>query len=235
MQHYLNTKQLLDLLQITNSNFPIGSFSHSFGLETYICEEKCLNINDLKIIVTQYIYRNFLTTDLLAIKKSYNLYKNKNINEIFKLDNILNANSMSFETREANKRIGTQMNKIYLELFPDLELIQIYNNKIKNKECYGHPAISFVLLCLNLNIEFETCIYCHTYSMISNIIQNCVRAIPLGQIEGQKLIFNVKNKFLNILENLNDLDFNKNFCQNTPSLEIQQMKHENIHIRLFMS
>lgn len=31
--------QLLALLQIGDSNFPSGAFSHSFGLETYIQEE----------------------------------------------------------------------------------------------------------------------------------------------------------------------------------------------------
>ena len=110
-----------------------------------------------------------------------------------------------------------------------------YSLKIKNKICFGHPAISFSLLCLSLDIDYYECIYTHLYSSMSTLIQNCIRAIPLGQIEGQKLIYKLKKQFLDISKYIDNIDFDKNFCKSAPSLEIKQMKHENIHVRLFMS
>ena len=38
-----NIFNLLNLLQISDSNFPTGSFSHSFGLETFIQEGQVTN------------------------------------------------------------------------------------------------------------------------------------------------------------------------------------------------
>ncbi len=235
MQHCLKIQQLLDLLQITNSNFPIGSFSHSYGLETYIRDNLCSNVNELEKNINQFVWNYFIYTDLLAIKKVFELYKNKQIDQIFKIDQMLSTNGMSKECREATKKVGVQMLKLYLELFPNNEILNKYNLKINNKICTGHPAISFSLLCLSLDIDYNTCIYTHLYSSISTLIQNCIRAIPLGQIEGQKLIYKLKNQFLDISKYINNLDFEKNFCKSAPGLEIKQMEHEYIHVRLFMS
>ena len=235
MQHCLKINQLLDLLQITNSNFPIGSFSHSYGLETYIRENKCNNVHDLEIIVNQFVYNYFVFADLLAIKKIYSLYNEEKYDQIFVLDNILSISGMSYETREASKKIGSQMIKLYLELFPENNILKQYNEMISAKKCFGHPAVSFALLCLSINIDYHNCLYTHLYSSISTLVQNCIRAIPLGQIEGQKLIFKLKSQFSNMSDLVDKLDFDKNFCKSAPSLEIKQMKHENIHVRLFMS
>lgn len=173
--------------------------------------------------------------DLLAIKQLYHDYENNEIDHIFILDQIISNSGLSKETRSGTIRVGTQMLKVFLELFDDIELLKQYQQKIKEKVCNGHPAIAFALLCCCLKIDYNDCLYAYTYSSIANLIQNCIRAIPLGQMEGQKLIFKVKQSFDDVFQKMEQLDFEKNFCKSFPSFEIKQMNHENIHVRLFMS
>ncbi len=43
----ISIKQYLDLLQLCDSAFPIGSFNHSYGMETYLREA---SFNESKVI-----------------------------------------------------------------------------------------------------------------------------------------------------------------------------------------
>lgn len=232
----LNNNQLLDLLQITNANFPIGTFSHSYGLETYIRHDIVKDEATLKKAMHAYLFGQFQFCDLLAIRMIYDFLNNNQVERIWDLDHKLNCQGMSKETRKSARHVGTQMLKLYLELFPHINLLIEYQKKVTNKECYGNPAIVFALFAYNQNIPLTDALYVHTYSTCSSLVQNCVRAIPLGQVPGQKLMHEIKKEYFHeLIDSVLKLDPERNFCKNNPSFEIAQMNHEEINIRLFMS
>lgn len=85
-----------------------------------------------------------------------------------------------------------------------------------------------------LEISVEDTILYYMYSTISTLIQNGVRAIPLGQKDGLILMqefFPIFEKLLSEIMNLNDEDFGLT----VPGLEISQINHEELVFRLFMS
>nr|WP_318031946.1 urease accessory protein UreF [Ureaplasma miroungigenitalium] len=226
---------LLDLMQITNANFPIGSFSHSFGIETYIREEIVHDSKTLEKALLLYMNEQLLFGDLLAIRQVYSLLKANKINEIWDVDRMISFQGLARETRDGQRRIGVQMVKIYNELYNDPLLLE-YHKKIKAKECFGNPAISFALLAHYLNIDLRTALYTHLYSTTAALTQNCVRAIPLGQVPGQILVNKLKHTYFDdIIHKAMHLDFETDFCKNIPGLEIAQMEHEDVPVRLFMS
>lgn len=238
MSTELNKSQLLDLLQVTNANFPIGTFSHSFGVETYIRNGMAENPDDLEKVIVAYLHEVFMTSDLLAIRKIYEILDSdfNNLEDVFKLEEIIANQSMAKESRDGAKRIGTQMVKIFLELYPDCSYLQTYQQNIKAKKCYGNPAVAFALLTHHLGISLSDSIYCHMYTSVTALIQNSVRAIPLGQVQGQKLMFKVKHEYFDeVYKEVMNANFEKDFCKNNPAYEIAQMEHEAIHVRLFMS
>lgn len=236
MSMELTNQSLLDLLQLTNANFPIGSFSHSFGLETYIRKDIIKDSESLKKVMKSFLYGQFLNVDLLSIVLIYDHLKNNDLEAVFSIDEKVSCQGMSKETRKSAKQIGTQMLKIYIELFPENELLKKYQERIEAKKNYGHPAVVFAIFCFSQEIDIKTCLYVHLYSTSSALVQNCVRAIPLGQVEGQKVMKSIKNEMFNeLIEKCFIIDPEKNFCKNNPSFEIAQMNHEEILIRLFMS
>ncbi|MCV3743431.1 urease accessory protein UreF [Ureaplasma sp. ES3154-GEN] len=222
-------------MQITNANFPIGTFSHSFGIETYIRKEIVDNSETLEKALLLYMNEQLLYGDLLAIRRVYELLESDEINEIWEVDNMISFQGLARETRDGQRRIGVQMIKIYNELYKGPLLIEYYR-KIKAKECYGNPAISFALLANYLNIDLHTALYTHLYSTTAALTQNCVRAIPLGQVPGQILVNKLKHTYFDdIITKALNLDFESDFCKNIPGLEIAQMEHEDVPVRLFMS
>ncbi|KEZ22360.1 urease accessory protein UreF [Ureaplasma diversum] len=235
-----NYLQLLDLMQITNANFPIGSFSHSFGIETYIRKDIVHDGNSLVKALLLYMNEQLLFGDLLAIREIYKIFRSKNADsvkhkKIWAIDHMLGTQGLSKETRDGQRRVGQQMVKIYNEIF-DCELMVQYAQLIKEKKCFGNPAVAFGILAIHLELDLQISLYTHLYSTVAALTQNCVRAIPLGQVLGQQIIYELRHKYFeDIINKAFKLDFKTDFCKNNPGLEIAQMEHEDISVRLFMS
>lgn len=70
-------KRLL-LLQVTDSLFPIGGYSHSYGLETYIQKNLVSDGETAKKYIRSYIKHSLCYTELLAIKLAYQATDEKN-------------------------------------------------------------------------------------------------------------------------------------------------------------
>ena len=59
------------LLQINDSLFPIGGYSHSYGLETYIQKGIVQDLETAEEYIRKRLSYNFLYTDLLAARLAY--------------------------------------------------------------------------------------------------------------------------------------------------------------------
>ena len=226
-------ERLFPLIQLCDSNFPSGSFSHSFGMETYIQEGKIHDAHSFKEFLGVYILKSLSYTDGLGCRIAYELIQNQDMEGIWDLDEKLFASSSANESREASKRIGQQMAKLCMTLYPS-DTLSAYLLKIKEKKCYGHPSIVFALVSTGLGIPMHMAITACLYASVSSLIQNAVRGIPLGQTAGQSLLLwthGVIQSAVVLVKELPEDDLGRTL----PGLEIAQMRHEQLHVRLFMS
>ncbi|MBU7593410.1 urease accessory protein UreF [Metabacillus halosaccharovorans] len=227
------TNQLFHLLQICDSNFPSGTFSHSFGLETYIQENKITDKETFLTALKQYIQTQFVYTDGLACRLVYESIKENKIEPVWMIDKELNALAMARETREGNRRVGRQMVKVMNQLFPN-EHLNMYQVKIKNKQVYGHSSVVFAMVCLELDIDIETTLSTYLFANTSSLVQNAIRGIPIGQTDGQKILVTLKPYLIEKVNEILALN-EEDFGAGVPGLEIAQMHHEQLSVRLFMS
>jgi urease accessory protein len=225
--------QLLALLQIGDSNFPSGAFSHSFGLETYIQEETVYSKETFFEWIRSYLEKQLAYTDGLACRLTYEALLKNDIKELWGLDQKLFVQNIPKETREANRRIGDRLIRMGIDLY-SIPLLEEYLQKIRAKETYGHPGIAFSIICHYLGIEKRQGILTFLYSSVMTLIQNGVRGIPLGQTAGQRLIIEMRPFLLNTTEKIESMDVD-DFGAVAPGIEIAQMRHERLHTRLFMS
>jgi urease accessory protein len=226
------TNQLFYLLQICDSNFPSGTFSHSFGLETYMQEEKIVDKDTFLFALKQFLKSQWVYTDGLACRLAYESLKT-NSDKVWHLDHELFALANAKETREGNRRIGRQQVKVFNELFKN-EYLNRYESKIKSKQVHGHSSIAFAMVFLGLEIDLKTTLSCYLFSTTSSLVQNGVRGIPLGQTDGQKLLLELQSFLAEIVEELLFCE-EEMFGASAPGLEIAQMMHEQLSVRLFMS
>lgn len=224
---------LLTLFQLCDSNFPSGGFSHSFGLETYIQQDKVVDPETFSQWLTLYVEEQMVTADGYAIKLAYEALENDNLEEVWHLDRVLTVQNMSRETREGTRFMGRSLVKI-AEAIYDSEMINLYSKRIQEKKSNAHPAILFALAGHHLKISRDTTILYYMYSTVINLVQNAVRAIPIGQTAGQQIISNFQPILKKAVETINTLN-ESDFGTIAPGIEMAQLQHENVTVRIFMS
>lgn len=223
----------LALFQLCDSAFPTGAFSHSFGLETYIQENAVHDESTFHEWLKVYLFEQLVFSDGLAARMVYEAIEQEDYDRIWELDHLLSVQNFARETREGTKQMGERMLNMAENLY-DAPVLKIYRERIKNKQSFGHPAIVFTIVGHFLQVAKETTILYFLYSTIVSLIQNAVRAIPLGQTTGQKMLADFQTEFKKATNQINLLD-EDDFGTVSPGLELSQMQHERVKIRIFMS
>ncbi|MED1467654.1 urease accessory protein UreF [Bacillus salipaludis] len=224
---------LFPLLQLSDSNFPSGAFSHSFGLETYIQEQAITDKDSFTQAISVYIKKQLVFVEGLAVRLGFESVKQNRMSDFLELDQLLFAGSLAQETRMGNRRIGERMAKLCTDLYPSPILIE-YVNTIKSKQAYGHSALVFSIIAYYLQVDQETAIGAYMFATVSSLIQNAVRGIPLGQTDGQKILVEIQPLLKVAVKRILQLS-EEDLGAVSPGLEIAQMRHERLHVRLFMS
>ena len=216
---------VLKVIQICDSNFPIGSFNHSYGMETYLRLKKVYNTETFKEWLNVFLNEQFIYSDALAIKMLYEYLNDNDLESIWDLDNRITVQSVAIESRNGGKLVASRMLKLFMDL---------YDFKLRKKEAFGHPAIVFGMLMYSLKFSMKEAIIYHMYSTVSTLVSNAVRTIPLGQKDGQLLLKEFSGEFEKLYDIVINLDY-EYFGANSPGLELSQIKHEIMEFRLFMS
>ncbi len=226
-------KNVLALFQLCDSNFPTGAFSHSYGLETYIQEGHVHDQVTFSEWLHVYLHEQLIYSDGLASRLVYEALEEKNIEKVWKIDRMLNVQNLPRETREGTQRMGERM--LYLmESLYEVFILSQYRKRIQQKQSFGHPAVVFTIIGHHLAVSQSTTTLFYLYSNLSSFVQNAVRAIPLGQTAGQKIIQEFQGALVQAAEKIQDLD-EEDFGITAPGLELAQMRHERVNIRIFMS
>jgi urease accessory protein len=92
----------------------------------------------------------------------------------------------------------------------------------------------FAIVAYHLRVKKEAAIGTYLFAGVSSLIQNAVRRIPLGQTDGQKILVEIQPVLNEAVRTILRLKLD-DLCAVSPGLEIAQMRHERLHVRLFMS
>ncbi|MGL5649588.1 MAG: urease accessory protein UreF [Clostridium sp.] len=228
-----NNLKVLKIMQLCDSNFPVGSFNHSYGMETYLRDDRIKDTESFRYWLQAFFRNQFIYSDGLAIRFLYGFLDNKDTEKILDLDRKITVQCMAYETRNGNKLVAKRMLKLFLDLY-ESERLEKYSEMISKKEAFGHPAIVFGILMYEMNIGYEEAIQYYMYSTASTLIQNAVRTIPLGQKDGQLLLKESSESFMELTKIIKTLDEDM-FGANVPGIELAQIQHETLIFRLFMS
>lgn len=231
-----NISDYLLLLQINDATFPIGSYTHSYGLETYVQQRLVYNISSFKSYIQQNIQNNLLYNDFLAVALAYDAAFNADNGAIVELDEILSAVKIASETRIASNKLASRFIKTVAKFNLDFKTqnFQDYSDLISNSTCAGHHALTYGVFCGALNLDKNTTIINFAYGQISSIVNNGVKLIPLSQTLGQQLLQEIQLDLSAALQKLNSLTI-ADLGRSTPLFELRSMQHEVLYSRLYMS
>lgn len=228
MNHFLGK-----MLHLCDPTLPIGGFSHSNGLETYV---QLGIVNDEKStadFVMSMVENNLLYNDASFVKLAYETAKRNDIKELIALDHECGALKAPVEIKDASKKLGNRLFKIF-DRQASSELIDVYRLEIENKEADGQYAIVYGLYAHLFQIPLYEAIYSFCYSSTVNLITNAVKMVPLGQLSGQDLLFKMEEVLIKTTERVITLDRDMVGICNI-GFDIRCMQHEKLYSRLYMS
>lgn len=222
------------LLQINDALFPIGGYSHSYGLETYIQYGLVKNAATAENYIRNRLRYSIFYTDLLAVRLAYEAAGSGQLERLDQLEDILEASRIPEEVREASKKLGRRFVKTIngMESLSQLPLWKDYLEKRVGKTTC-HPC-AYGTLCAAAGMEKQEVLAGFLYAQTSAMVTNCVKTIPLSQSEGQKLLFRLHPLLEEMTEKVNDV-LEEMLCASTPGFDLRCMQHETLYSRLYMS
>lgn len=217
----------LALQQLTDSALPTGAFAHSLGFETHVDAGVIADEASFGRWLSAFVSQQLTYSDGLAIRF---LYGGVDIGE---LDALLSASLLPRQVREASVKMGLRLLEIGREVFPSAEL-GLYRDLVTTGRAAGHQPLAFAVVARSLGVPLHEALAAYLFATATSLTQNAVRAIPLGQNAGQRLLRQAADDVAAAVERIPHLTPD-DFGALSPGLEISQMRHERQRARMFMS
>ncbi|WP_228548345.1 urease accessory protein UreF [Sporosarcina obsidiansis] len=237
--NHLNTVDIhinstfLHLLQIHDSAFPIGNYTHSYGMETFIQENRIHTKEHLLEFCKTFLKHNLAYGDAIFIQEAYKETEKRDMNALLSLDELCGAVKLAKESREASINVGKQFMRTILPLH-EYPLLSDWQAHIKSGKAKGHYAIVFGIFCSLNNFDRDQAVMLHLYSTINGLIQNAVRAVPFGQNTGVQVLHELLECISEVANSVRGLTV-QDISNNALHIELASMKHEYLFSRLFIS
>ncbi|BCW17120.1 urease accessory protein UreF [Arthrobacter sp. NtRootA4] len=217
----------LALQQLTDSALPTGAFAHSLGFESYIDRGLVGDEVTFGTWLSVFVGQQLVYSDGLALRFLYEGV------DVGLLDSVLTGQLLAREVREASLKMGGRLLEIGGEVFPSGEL-EAYRGLVREGGAMGHQPLAFGVIARSLGVPFEAALSAYLFATVTSLTQNAVRAIPLGQNAGQRVLRQAHDAVAAAGRDVAQLCWD-DFGAASPGLEISQMRHERQRARMFMS
>lgn len=218
------------LLQLCSANLPVGGFSFSQGLEYAVEMGWVHNPASTKEWIGFNLQQSIAHTDLALLKRIQQTL----IDDDFA--GFIRWNQHALACRESNELYlaDVAMGKALMRLLKDIQGIdsQYYMPLIKEKDISFVSAFALSATLFGLELSAMQSGYCWAY--IDNQVAAATKLVPLGQTQGQNLLFELAEQVEQAIEQANQVD-DDNIGASLPRLAMASAWHETQYTRLFRS
>jgi urease accessory protein len=214
--------QVLRLLQVFDSQFPVGAFAHSGGLETYA--QGGADLPQLRELLLNQIALGWGRGELAAACLAWHA-----ADDASALNRIA-ARAAAFKVvpavRDASLRLGTRTLSLLRRLYPD-EMGALDPQP-------PHHAIVLGSAARWLDLPVRYLLLAHAQSLLAGALAAATRCMPLSPAQAQALIVDLQPRLaIAVARVLDDPDEALFTC--TPALDIRCDQQGRLHTRLFQS
>jgi urease accessory protein len=228
-----DTRALLYLLQVANGSFPIGSFSHSYGLETLIQEGRITDAQGLTDVAHLWLRYGVATSEGGAVGIAFRATRENDFTKLAKLDEVLTALKLTRETREASIKIGHAFLRTVSSTF-GWEGVAQYRRATAEGWCVGHYATGFGVAAADASVSAREALLAFLHSALYSILGVAARIVPLGQLDVQRALAGSWPQIVDCAKTALVLDL-EDLSVPATFLDIASMHHERLYSRLCMS
>lgn len=221
---------LSKLLQLVSPMLPVGAYSYSQGLEWAI---ECGDVKDLdsaKVWITDTLHVYQANFELPILLRLYQAWGSNDVGMIQKWDDFYQAGRDNAEALAETRQMGYS----FCRLLNDLDALPAdFLTKVNNLQ---QPAFSTIYAGVSQlwEISVNDVLHGYVWSWLENQVSAAMKAVPLGQVAGQKILFSLGQQIPALVHQVTLLD-DAEISNFNPLLTIAGCRHETQYSRLFRS
>jgi len=225
--------RFLSLLQFSDGLFPAGAYAHSFGLESCVQSGEVRDAAGVEAFLRAYLEGCAAPTDAVALICARRAAVNEDLAACLTLDEMLDAMKAFSELRDASRQMGRQTLRVATHL-PCGPLLEEFGQDVAGEITPGHHPIVFGMIGGILEWNALQMISAYLYSTSAALVGAALRLLPLGQLAGQRITWNLRPLISTLAEEAQDKN-ERDMWSFAPALEIASMRHALLDARLFRS
>ena len=229
----INMNPLLSLLQFTDGLFPAGTYAHSFGLEYCVQSGEVHDAAGVETFLRAYLEGCAAPTDAVAVVCAKRAAAREDLASCLSLDEMLDAMKAPSELREASRQMGRQTLRVANQLTCH-PLLAAFGKAVTLEDAPGHHPIAFGMIGGVLGWGDLEMASAYLYSTSAALVGASLRLLPLGQLAGQRIAWNVQPLIARLAEDA-QAKHEADMWSFAPCLEIASMRHALLDARLFRS
>lgn len=225
--------ETMRLLQMTDSTFPVGTFSFSNGLET-ASFEKIVTDRQSLCEFSRCQARQAAFTDGIAALHAREAYLEGNLDEIVKADNELVRCKMNDEARLMLRRMGKKLAELMLRLYGEDSIVAGWLKLIKEEKTPGCYPVAQGIAFGAAGISEEDLFSSHQYGVVNMVLGAALRCVKVSHYDTQSILLELSEETPALYKEVKEMtlsDMNAFF----PELDILASLHEKGNMRMFMN
>jgi urease accessory protein len=230
----LNTEVLVGLLQFTDGLFPAGGHAHSFGLETYVQDERVVTRDDVRVFVESLLAGSAGPCDAVAAVVAARAGRASDLAGLLTTDARLDAQKPARELREASRQMGRQTLRTALALI-EQPALRDFGQEVSAGRTPSHHAVVFGLVGQALRTADEAVAAAFLYQTAVVVVNASLRLLSLGQVDGQKVLWSVRPLVARLAREAVVAGDPAAMWSFNPGIDVASMRHEGLPARLFRS
>ncbi len=230
MNSQLTDSKLLTLLQLSSPALPIGAYSYSEGIETLATQGKIATGADLLHWLSQELGSGSIRLETAILRWSFIAANQSDFEALTRWNQWLSALRETAEMRSQSWQMGRSLLRLFADLEP--ELMQQLPDLARQGEC--NFAIAYSLVAQAWQIPLEEVAIAFLHSWAANLVSAAVRAVPLGQTEGQRLLQQLNEPIRAAHAEIAAMTEADLMACNW-GVSLASMQHEGLYSRLFRS
>jgi urease accessory protein len=217
-------------LQLCDSAFPSGAFSHSFGLETAILERGLADPVAVRGWIAEYLERSLTALDARAFVLGL-----RGAESVDALDAFLAASIFPRDVRAANRRLARATLEAYIAMGITDAAVRTYRDAIARGDASGQHALACMLGYRAIGAREHDAVCGYLSSAAAALAAVAARAVPLGQRDVGALLWSLREPIAGFARSACDVRTLDDLSSSALVCEIDAMRHSALDARLFAS
>ena len=222
---------LLTAFQLTDSFLPVGSYTASYGLETYVAEGDVEDIDDVHRLLESYLAWQVGPGDMVAVRGAHEATTAEDLDELQRVDVRLHVTTLTKEFRASATASGEQLLELGLQ---DTDFTNAYQNRVSNGSAHAQYPVVLGMLTSQSGIDIRDTCLMYGYTFVSGLLGAAQRLLRLSHTAIQAVLDDLRSDIVTVWRENQSAPIEK-MGSFAPAIEIASMHHERGERRLFMS